>query len=317
MEMRKVDHGLAEVVGKKLPDNFTSFMTEISAKEGKAYRVSSFTGAEKQYRCAVAKRADGWYAKCECTGWSRTKTSDGMKKPCKHVAAALLCQPNFDPYEQFEDVAPIGDTPLKEHIQELKEQKQRELEEENPFSDKPLAEEVPAAVPEVHAELITEQARRAPVLVKPVASIQDTRKVFQAFQQAKFGLLDEADIQKVYDGNFIKKSGWRKIAVFFGLSLQKLDEREIERDGERIYAVTYRAIAPGGQFQDATGYCSWNEAGPAKRAAKSKEQKAKLEHDVRATAETRAKNRAISDLVGGGEVSAEEMKMIGRWKDDE
>ena len=31
------------------------------------------------------------------------------------------------------------------------------------------------------------------------------------------------------------------------------------------------------------------------------------EHDILATAETRAKNRAISDLVGGGSVSAEEI----------
>jgi hypothetical protein len=30
-------------------------------------------------------------------------------------------------------------------------------------------------------------------------------------------------------------------------------------------------------------------------------------HNLIATAETRAKNRAISDLVGGGEVSAEEL----------
>ena len=36
-----------------------------------------------------------------------------------------------------------------------------------------------------------------------------------------------------------------------------------------------------------------------------------MEHDVYATAHTRAKNRAISDLVGGGEVSAEEMLAMG------
>jgi len=294
MEMRKVDHTQAEVVGEKLPDNFADFMAPIAAKEGQAFKVSSFSGKETSYRCAVSKRADGWYAKCECTGWTRTGKTEKGKKPCKHIAAALLVADNFDPYEEF-----VID-----------------IEEENPFSDKPLEVDVPDAVPEAHAEKVVEQAARAPVLVKPVASIVETRKVFQAFQQAKLGLLDEDDVQKVYDGVFIKKSGWRKIAVFFGLSLQKLDEREFEVDGERIYAVTYRAIAPGGQFHDATGYCSWSEAGPAKRAAKSKEQKAKLEHDVRATAETRAKNRAIADLVGGGEVSAEEMKLIGRWKEE-
>jgi hypothetical protein len=35
---------------------------------------------------------------------------------------------------------------------------------------------------------------------------------------------------------------------------------------------------------------------------------AHLDHDVRATAHTRGKNRAIADLVGGGEVSAEELE---------
>jgi len=314
--MVRLNHKQAEEVIKKLPERFEELLHEIPAKEGHAYRVTSFTDPEQSYRCAVARREDGWWGKCECPGWTRTKrTSDG-KVPCKHVAAALALQGDYDPDEVFGEQAAAAQ-PEKDVLKNVTaEEAFNSIIEENPFSDKPLDIEVPDAVPAARARAIVERAQKTPALVKPVASIEEVRQVFKAFQQAKLSLLDKDDVQKVYDGTFIKKSGWRKIAVFFGISLQKLDEREIVKDGERIYAVTYRAIAPSGQFQDATGYCSWNEAGPAKRAAKSKEQKAKLEHDVRATAETRAKNRAISDLVGGGEVSAEEMKFIGRWKEE-
>lgn len=292
--MIRLNHKEAAAVISKLPERFEENLKEIPAKEGHAYRVASFTDPEKSYRVAVEKRSTGWYGKCECPGWTRTKRTEDGKVPCKHIAAALAVQEGYDPDEVFVEVET----------------------DENPFSAKPLREEAPDAVPIARAAAIVERAQHAPTLVKPVATLEETRQVFKAFQQAKFGLLEQSDIQQLRNERFIKKSGWRKIAVFFGLSLQKLSEREIVKDGRRIYEVTYRAIAPGGQFQDATGYCSWDEAGPASRAKKSAAEAAKLEHDVRATAETRAKNRAISDLVGGGEVSAEEMKLVGKWKEE-
>ena len=57
------------------------------------------------------------------------------------------------------------------------------------------------------------------------------------------------------------------------------------------------AIAPNGQFTVGNGVCSNAEPGKEKKSL----------HDIEATALTRAKNRATMDLVGGGEVTAEEI----------
>jgi hypothetical protein len=80
--------------------------------------------------------------------------------------------------------------------------------------------------------------------------------------------------------------------------------RSIDRapDGSPLSAETViRAVAPNGQYGDGDGYCSISEF-TGKRGNDPK-----LENSMRATATTRAKNRAIADLVGMGEVSAEEV----------
>lgn len=62
-----------------------------------------------------------------------------------------------------------------------------------------------------------------------------------------------------------------------------------------------------GAFQDADGSCSFSE-----KVARNPKQQAQMRtiHNIRAHAVTRAKNRAILDLVGFGEVSAEETKVL-------
>jgi hypothetical protein len=66
--------------------------------------------------------------------------------------------------------------------------------------------------------------------------------------------------------------------------------------------VIARAIAPSGRFQDGDGYCSVDEPRFDKSGGRRK-----IENDLRTTATTRAKTRAISDLLGTGEVPAEEI----------
>jgi hypothetical protein len=67
-----------------------------------------------------------------------------------------------------------------------------------------------------------------------------------------------------------------------------------------------RAIAHNGQYMDGFGACSTNESRFASAGGRQK-----LENDLRTTAATRATNRAISDLVGFGQVSAEEADGAG------
>ncbi len=312
MNFAKVAHNMVTKLAGALPDKFEEHYEPIEAQEGTAYRVQSFEGKDENYRVAVVKREDGWYAKCECPGWQYNEQYLTGRKPCKHIVGALLLQKGFNPDEKFPE-------------------KPRPKPKPKPTTAKkpPVAQRAQITRP---ATAITEWAHSYEGLVHPVAPIEAVQQVFQAFQDAKKSLLSSGDVLQAPDGVYIKKSGWRKIAVFFGISLRKVAEGWVEGASTPTWYVTYRATAPGGQYQDATGYCSWGEGMPRGRVASAKEKAAqlvkakkwsqgyadrhvqgviaKLEHDVRVTAETRAKNRAISDLVGGGEISAEEIESM-------
>lgn len=182
--------------------------------------------------------------------------------------------------------------------------------------------------PEVESEEMTESEANAPradlektfVQSSPSTDLEvrppgnkvlmplDTEQVvagMKAYQDMLPKLLDESDWQDAGRGErFVKKSGWRKIARAFNLSVMVVSvciERDAEGNPTRAETIA-RAMAPNGQVSDADGYCSADE----KRFEQPKGRQ-KLENDLRATATTRAKNRAISDLVGMGEVSAEEI----------
>jgi len=128
---------------------------------------------------------------------------------------------------------------------------------------------------------------------------------FREYQSLCSDLLDKSDWQGIPGGDhsFVKKSGWRKIATAFDLDVQ-IVRSSVDRavDGSPLRAqVIARAIAPSGRYMDGDGYCAADES--RFRSAGGRQ---KLENDLRATATTRAKNRAIADLVGMGDVSAEE-----------
>jgi hypothetical protein len=159
-------------------------------------------------------------------------------------------------------------------------------------------------------------------VVAPVVTPEKAKEAWNMFQATKRALLEGSDYQTIITKSFkngqwtsekkpfVKKAGWRKLATAFNLSDQVIKELRVAydempyRDGKEIamkpgfvWEMTVRAIAPNGRFAEGVGSCASNERGFAH-----------VEHDVRATAMTRAKNRAISDLIGGGEVSAEEME---------
>lgn len=126
----------------------------------------------------------------------------------------------------------------------------------------------------------------------------------RTYQEGLRALLDETDWQSSGRDKFVKKSGWRKIATWFNLSVEPISEH-VERgeDGSPLRArVWVRAIAPNGRAMAGDGACSVEESRFAKPGGRGK-----LENDILGTATTRAKNRAISDLVGMGAVSAEEV----------
>lgn len=138
--------------------------------------------------------------------------------------------------------------------------------------------------------------RSAHMLLQPVAANDHIVEVFRNYQRLKTSLLDESDFQIISNKKFIKKSGWRKLGTAFGISDEIVKEERRVNDKFFTYEVTVKVSAQNGRYAFGVGSCSSTE----RRFAHP-------DHDVRATSHTRAKNRAISDLVGFGEVSAEEM----------
>jgi len=120
---------------------------------------------------------------------------------------------------------------------------------------------------------------------------------FKSLGELKTRLLDpKTDIVKIGGKDCIKRTGTRKMATAFIVSDRIIkDEREMV-DGIETWRFWVEARAPNGRVSIGIGSCSSNE------------KKNMREHDVYATAHTRAKSRAILDLIGVGEVSAEEME---------
>lgn len=134
--------------------------------------------------------------------------------------------------------------------------------------------------------------------VRPLVDPKEARRQWDEFEALKTALLTQDDYQKISGNRYIKKSGFRKIAVYFGLSDTIQYEEKVEREDDSFYwRIKVQVEAPNGRTSVGVGICDSTER-----------RYAHLEHDVYATAHTRAKNRAISDMVAGGVVSAEEVE---------
>jgi len=141
----------------------------------------------------------------------------------------------------------------------------------------------------------------APVmtLIEPAAEIEELKKHWLKIQELKKSILDKSDISDIQGKTYVKRSGWRKLQAAFAISDRIISkEREDQGDGQFLWRIEVEAFHPkSGRSSTGVGACS------------SKERKfAHIDHDVFAIAHTRAKNRAISDLIGLGEVSAEEIE---------
>lgn len=167
-------------------------------------------------------------------------------------------------------------------------------------------------------------------LIALSAPITDIVKAQHAYHEVCAQLLDENDVQTIGSKAFKKRSAWNKLAVAFGVSTTEV--RTVHERDERGRIIrtecVVRAEAPNGRRSDGIGACDlyerccdpetcsklevWEDSGrptghthcsyPCKQAHFSNPQ-----HDIPATAFTRASNRAKADLFGMGEVSAEEI----------
>lgn len=137
-----------------------------------------------------------------------------------------------------------------------------------------------------------------------LADLRDSKHLAQqkalaaVYDSACTALIGENDVQKEGGRTFKKKSAWRKLARHFAISTEiaKVDREDL--NGTFCAIVTVRAVAPWGQYAEEVGACATDEATGRRQITIA---------DAIATAATRATNRAISNLIAMGEVSAEEV----------
>lgn len=134
-------------------------------------------------------------------------------------------------------------------------------------------------------------------IVRPAVSAQEAVAAWREFQQLKKCILSKTDLVNIQGKDRIVKSGWRKFATFYNLTDRIVDE--IKEDlGNNAFSWKMKVIctAPNGRQTEGIAICTSTE-----------KKFAHPEHDVYTTCHTRAKNRAISDMIAAGEVSAEEL----------
>ena len=138
------------------------------------------------------------------------------------------------------------------------------------------------------------------------AQVLKQAKEYKELKNDLIQLLPDA-VCIINDKPHLRKSGVRHLATHAGISA-RIEKHEMERHGKDNELLTWRfwviATAPNGRQMEAVGACCSDER-------KKEQWNRKQENDVMAIAETRAKNRAILDLLGGGDVSAEEMTPMG------
>ena len=138
-----------------------------------------------------------------------------------------------------------------------------------------------------------------------VIDLSQAKEAMRAFQKFKEEVLTEDDYY-IMPGDpkkkkNVRKSGWMKYAMALSITTQVYNEvcQTIKfKDQEvLVYNFSAKAVAPNGRFAEAVGSASSDEGKPWASAI----------HSIRAMAQTRAVERSISNLIGGGEVGAEEL----------
>ena len=149
----------------------------------------------------------------------------------------------------------------------------------------------------------TELAKPVDFEIVAPQNIGRLEEVFKTFQEFKQRLLTKDDSITIAGRQYLKKSAWRKWALACGISdeivsIERIPSEGRTKDGEFQYRIVARAL------HKPTGRSS---IGVAAASNTEKSGWSHEEHDVFTLCHTRSKNRAIADLVGGGEVSAEEI----------
>ena len=157
-------------------------------------------------------------------------------------------------------------------------------------------------------------------------TVEQAKQQWDEYQRLTQQLLNDTDYQKIGGKLFKKKSAWRKYARAFNIA-DHVTYEHIERaeDGFPLWArIRVEASHANGRKVEADHECHISERCCSAARGEQCPMKTWRNHsccptncsgrrhwshpgDLPATALTRAKNRAIADLIGAGEVSAEEI----------
>lgn len=154
--------------------------------------------------------------------------------------------------------------------------------------------------PESSALVVADKGESGMSVPRPVVSPDQAKVIMAEYEALKSAIATEADIDRHGNKPYYKKSYWRKLATFFKLTVDLVEGTENDKvlaDGTKLYRVQYKATAPNGRACVGDGTCGTDEKGKQGWSWMQ----------LMGTANTRAFNRAVSNLVGGGEVSAEEV----------
>lgn len=162
-----------------------------------------------------------------------------------------------------------------------------------------------------------------------LASKDEVDAYLEMYNYVKHSIVDKSDFFNYRGKKSMKKSGWRKFIKPFNLSVEMMREEVLGKENPRVYesgvcvdgspdihAEVYVIVSVTGIH---CPNCKFEIKGQSIEAIgiKSKSEYWSEQfknfgsydrHNLIATARTRAENIGISDLVGFGEVSAEEFK---------
>ena len=165
-------------------------------------------------------------------------------------------------------------------------------------------------------EMVVVDDSTAPSLANQfdIVDVDGAAAFMQNYQDLVKALLEPSDYQKINGVPKKKKSAWRKLATAFNISDDIVEKTIIREEDHQIISAWFvvKATLPNGRSGMGVGDCSiFDKINKKDTEMPSNFELRKrfnnAEHDVLTTAHTRAKSRAIADLVGGGEVSAEEL----------
>ena len=143
--------------------------------------------------------------------------------------------------------------------------------------------------------------RHSSGMVRPALTVDKTLDAFDEYLRLKQGLdcrMPDA-IMEIAGKKYRKAAYWQAVAVAFNLYVGPVKEEVSSMGDDWGYILLYEAVAPNGRRVVADGAAFASEKVNRNGTMPSV-------HIVRSLAHTRAFNRAVSRLVGFGEVSAEE-----------